>query len=550
MASDCSIRFYVENSSHEFFISQILNSQEERFGVQIYKNGTRIWCGTIQADGIEKTDIYYPYPVMLRFVDGLGRLSDKYYNQTGLENSLTPFTGRQTLLQHIVNCLSYTGTLQYFGTFDPYIKTCSRFFETRHTSYLNDPLTNTNLSHLAFYNINEEGKYEWKTCQDVLVNILECFNLTIKQAGGFYHIIQNHEYANPTLVTWGYTKSGSLVGVTNGDTTLKIQSTTLNRMTGGVYKYFPPLQQVKKKYKYAYSPGFNGNMLPVQSDYSTAVDFINSVAGGNLEVLHFTGTIREVWTSPNTNPVVGMVASYKMKIVLTTPYLTYYLNGVPGNTTWETNPNSYVVLDGGWFLGSYNGVNYTQWELNTPAIITGGTATFELDFYQYTRPLASGESMTFTCENFFIELLGDTGEYSGDKTYIVINTSLPTSTSKIEVKETVVGDGPYLYNVGAMQTYNGSSWNMSTAWYYATPPVPSLSNPINRLAIQQNLAGQTLSCEQYQGSFTGAYSAEKAIVWGSKIFVPLQVEFNAVLDLCLGIWFNAAIPAFNPVYDE
>jgi hypothetical protein len=368
-------------------------------------------------------------------------------------------------------------------------------------------------------------------------------------AQGYWVIVQSTEYTNPSIISWTYTKSGTLIATLNPDATLVKSFLTLQRMGGGIYKFLPPLQFVKKKYKYRNSPNDSGSLLPVQDDYTTAVPFINSVQGGGGESLYFTGTIHEIYT---TSPAIikTFYAQYKLRIVLTTNTTTYYLSGVLGGSplTWSTTATDYVLVNGNTFLNGISMTQDRQFEFYTPSVPANGTATFEFDFSNYVVNGVVAGTFDYVCQNFSVVLEGTYTETTGNKEYFVYNGSM-LGSAKLELKDTAIGDGVNTYSIGRLETYNGSTWGKTYSWSYGNPPISNSGNSINQLSIGQNLNGQTQACETFQGAWQGDYYPEMAIGWGIRTLVPMQLEFSPIFNTYTGVWFNALIPAFNVIYD-
>jgi len=114
------------------------------------------------------------------------------------------------------------------------------------------------------------------------------------------------------------------------------------------------------------------------------------------------------------------------------------------------------------------------------------------------------------------------------------------------MKDTQIGDGPYDYSLGRIMIFRGSVWVVSARWARNAPPgVYGAGDDINQLSVKENLSGQSKPTEIFQGDFIGsAFCVEKAIVWGAKVLVPLQIDISPAQDSVSGRWFNAVIPAF------
>lgn len=551
LASDLSFNFIVETVAHQNFILEVIGAQEQRFGVKVYKNGALYFVGIIVNDGIEIEDAYYPYEVSLKFTDGIGRLSDMYYNQGGSENSTTPYTGRDTVIAHILKCLSFTGTVQYYGLTDSYLKIVCNWYEYHHVlSRLKCPLEDSNIDHKTFFEYDDKGVITWPTVYDVLVDILQTWNMRIFMANGIYHIIQVQEYCNLAIKSWTFYKSGSQKAYTYPDTSsYQVNTSSLTRMSGGVSKYMPPLGMISRKYKYKYSNGDGGNLLPVQTSYTSATALLNGLQASLGEYLHFEGNIHETYVPPGSPYTFEVTPYYKIKIVLTTSGGTkYYLTNANGSYDWSTSSSAYVLFSTPTFNLQWNMASQVNYDFVTAQLPAAGTATFQCYFshFLYSNGTTSGAipSGVFNSyyEQFKLCLEAANNQLNGEIKYWCYNGYNPYSTSKIEIKESVIGDGPQAYSLGRIECYNGSIWQRSLGWGIGQPP-PTYTFPIHQFAVIQNINGQQVATEVFQGSFNGtAFSPEKAIKWGSKIFVAFQIDINPVEDTVYGRWFNAVIP--------
>lgn len=556
LSSDCSCDFIVENSVHATFILEMISANEERFGVNVYKNGALYWVGVLIGDGIELEDKYYPYNVTLKFQDGLGRLSDKFYNSAGLEIMSSPYSGRQSFLGHILNCLYWAGTMQYYTATDTFLKAQINWYSAYHVLTNNFcSLVASDVNHSVFYEYDDQGVITYKTAGDVLRMVLGVWNARIFQAGGIYHIVQASEYQYTVMKSWTFQKDGTQKAYyLNDATNYKLNSALLVRGSGGVTKYLPPLLEVKKIYKYKYANTDNGNLLPVQSQYTTTVQFLNSVfwaAGANLR---FSGNLHEVVSVSNTT--FALYAEFRMKVILTGATTTYYLSGTSANPVWSNNSSAFVEIiplypDQGHYLGT-NENSMALLAFNTANIPCDGTVTFSLVLHHYrdfagnVRTLPPGDTWVYACEQFCFVEESLVTDLAGDKIFLTINGVNTKATQRIVMKDTQIGDGPYDYSLGRIMIFRGSVWVVSARWARNAPPgVYGAGDDINQLSVKENLSGQSKPTEIFQGDFIGsAFCVEKAIVWGAKVLVPLQIDISPAQDSVSGRWFNAVIPAF------
>lgn len=537
-ASSCSINFMVETQDQAGFIEEVALADEERFGILIKKNTTtKIWAGIAISDGIEIPDEYFPYPCNLRFIDGLGRLSDKFYNQDGTEYG-TPYTGTDTFIAHIVKCLARTGTMQYYEGTDTVLKCVVNWFEVHHLlSRESCPLSDSRLSHSIFYEYDEEGAITFMTVSEVLSMLLQTWNARIFMSTGIYHVVQVQGYTNTTIKSYWFDKNCFQKLCSANDTSYKLTCSTLSRLTGGVKKYLQPLSKIEKTYKYKYSNGASGNLLPVQEKYETPVNCMNNLPCIGGEDIYFSGNLHE-W-GPVFWPLgeLPIYMDYKAQVVLTgTTGTKYYLSGDENSAVWTNTATDYVLIHGTQ-VNSSKTHNVTRTiSFTSAAIPESGSATFQFSFvdtFEFT--------WDYACEKFSMVVEITNTEIEGDKNFYSFNI-LTGATQKISIKDSLIGDGPFLFSLGRIEVYDGTVWHNSEYWGVGTPPQGGFdpnAMDINQLSISQNLNGQTVAIEVFQFSLLGTtLSPEKAIIWGGFTLVPIQIDTFPADDMITGRWVN------------
>jgi hypothetical protein len=543
-ASELQVPFIMENSGHDWFFVNILRtSQEERFGVIVYRSGNIYWVGQLLNDLMQKEDIEFPYVLNLKFTDGLARLKDIDYNNNG-----TKYTDRDTILEHILKCISKTNITGYFGANDNFIRTMVNWYDVHHLIVPpNCPLAKTNLDHAVFYEYKEDGNtIEYKKTYDVLKYCLSQFNARILFAYGTYHIIQEREYSYNTAYNRIFDKTGNLKAWAFANP-YQVAVTNSQRMAGGVYRYLPPLRRVVKKYKHKLTSNINNNLLPIQNDYETQVDLLNSLPGGGGELLYFNGMIHH-WLTGTIN--AEFYVKFRLNFIITIAGSPKkYLTNKNGFYEWSTNIDDYVLYKTTLIQGAY-------WDylfpiaFTTPVIPAECTATFQLydiGLYKnnglvYTLP--SGSVWDYECLDFFLMLnIGNSITDNDEITYIALNKdnggNLVASTLELELLDTIIGDGPLAFSLGRLKTYNGLTWINSSEWGFKNS---TNRVNINQLAVDQCLKGQRYSIEKFSGTFINSnINGSSAIKWGSKIFVPLMLHQNLVLDEANGEWYNVLV---------
>lgn len=548
LSSTCNVPFVVENSTMQAFITDVMTAQEERFTLQIYKDNTLYWSGVLLADQVQREDEYYPYVVDLTFTDGLGRLKDLEYTGDG-------YDGRVTLLQHVINCLNRTGVAALYGATDPYLTTAINWYDVRHVySQSRCTLAYTNLNYAVFAEIDKDGNAEYKSCGDVLEMILRTFNARVQMTNGRWHITQIMDYNRTFFYTRTFDKSANYLS--SLATNYKVTVAAGYRKTGGVFKYMQPFRLVKKKYKPRISSLETDSILPIQATYTPAVDLLNIIPGDII--VHLDGKVRErFWLEdpidPDLGPPVQLYSKWKLEFVLTGALDTYYLtNKNNGIFEWSTSSADFVTLRGP-ILQSYTGWDNTwPFSISTPPAPEECTGTFKFTLINLYN---AGNNTVFTIgDNFYLaeyynftvlldltDELADCTEIEFTAENTITGGGTVASTAKLELPETLIGDGPQVVHIGKLMSSNGSTYDESTAW--GVHNSTSRAN-INQLAVNLILKGQRVPVERFSGGFISTTAtALSGIVFDYKIYAPIQIKIDPVRDEIIGEWFNAIIPA-------
>jgi len=545
-SSSVSIPLLVTDSNVEYFVTSIMTTQEERFTLQIYKNNVLYWRGILLHDLVQKEDIDYPYIVDLTFTDGLARLKDQEYNNSG-----TAYDGRETILDHILNCLNKTGLTQLYGTGDEFIRTCVNWYDANH-NYTQTlcPLKYTNVDHMVFYSVDDGGTYEFKNCAEVLEMLLSQFNARIFMAGGIFWVVQPQEYSR----SWTYFRSFTSAGVSSGSSrsTSRVTPTAAQRKAGGLTKYLPPLYKVSRVYKPHKTSYENESYLPVQSKYETAVSLLNNVTGG--DVLRFAGVCHDWYSSTPTPPIQSKFYLALIATDLTTG-TKYYLSNqnTNGALTWETT--SFQHYYGFATPISYGSAGGNTWNIMidvafmTPELPGSNqfSVTFQLirsGFYKlsgdpYTPP--AGAVYDYECIGFAIA-----NSYgiaiNGDPEEILFTTTSAGTASRhvMNLPETPIGDGPNALSAGRLMT--GVTFANSSSWQVHASTLTGKN--INVLSIEQMIKPQRLPVEIFAGSYINSdITAATALYFsGTRILVPLSLKVDPAQDEVHGQWFNTAMP--------
>ena len=196
IGSEMRISMIVDTSTLETFIEDLVGAEEGRFTVSfgILDGLTpRIaWNGYITTDNvsIEDTTMELGYAVEIRAVDGIGRLKEIDYNNAG-----TAYTGKETFVEHALNCLNkldfvtdlYTGTAK--------LLICVANWHENSWTYAStiNPLSRSRVSHGAFYYRDTKGNNVYSSCYDVLEKICTAWGARMFFSGNAFWLVQVNE---------------------------------------------------------------------------------------------------------------------------------------------------------------------------------------------------------------------------------------------------------------------------------------------------------------------------------------------------------------------
>jgi len=544
-ASTVNIPIDIINSTIEGFLTDVMTAQEERISVKIYKNTVLYWVGILLPDMVTKEDVSYPYTSEITFTDGLGRLKDIDYNTGGTTPAI--YTGRETVLEHLLKILSKTGISALYENYDNFLQTTVNWYDLRHAYlYFYCPLGFTKIDHGSFYRYDDEGTLEYMKTDKVLEYILRLFNARILMAEGRFHVIQPQEYSRSTTFSRVFTKLAYGGAAYIAKSFAVIQDSS-KRKSGGTTGYFAPLRKILKTYKYSRTPYENNSMLPLPVPLydDTPIALLSNLLA--VDRIKFSGTIRTWYEATGGTVTMDLWAQFLLRVTATklSDSSVVYLTSTNDVYSWSSTPASCAYKVGPYVGGS-------QWDEEfkiefTLPILTGVeySATFQFYFnglftgpgFPYT--LQAGESWEH--EIFDFKLIVDNSD--GESLFTAVNTAVGgtpvASNLEIKLPDTLLGDGPLGVSLGRLTTSNLTAYADSTVWGIHN----SLTKvKINQLSVDQNLLGQRLPTEKYQGAFVDhTISAVNSICWGSRILVPMSLIVFPVSDEVAGEWFNVMI---------
>lgn len=170
---------------------------EKEFKVNYYKDSVLIWTGYLQPDNLSRSYFNKLYQITLNASDWLANLKNVEFR-----NGSSNYTDGLSVLETVKTCLEFTGIALDFYT---QINTWETTYMTSTTDVLNNLFI-----HLGRFTKTENGKTKYTSVYDVIKEVLKPHNISLKQVGGRYHLINIYEIDSFYRIhTWSTLAAGS-----------------------------------------------------------------------------------------------------------------------------------------------------------------------------------------------------------------------------------------------------------------------------------------------------------------------------------------------------
>jgi len=557
LATSCEIAFYVENTVHEELITDIGTSEEGRFMVRILWTASdlKFWHGMLLPDIGSWEEAYYPYVLKLKATDGLASLKDVDYNDDGDE-----YTGKQTLLQHLLNCLTklpYIDT--FYGSGDNFISSYIDWWERRHThnSGSQCALSQTYADHAAFITY-EKSTPEFTSCYAVIENIMTILRARITSANGSFWIEQMSYRTASTVIGRGYTKTGTFLGTGNFSGANVINQTAGGALEAvGTYEFMAPI----KRHIHTFKSLLRRNFLAGAQEW-TESNFITKTinkpiqSNSNATTLRITGNIN-VTISSNTAPGTAMppfVMVFRIRVKVGTKYLrrpytitpTYQINYEP--TNWSSQPDYAYVLklvDNGFFLGNTTGASFTFTQVVDfmTAGVQESADNFDFGFALSSLIPYDGTAMnspdfdiaySFEKANLQAYSYGAPINTEDEREYNCFNDLRPNN-SLVTKSLAMLGTGTDPNTVGALWVQDGASKAFADNWGEG---VETPGKDIEALVAETTVSARAVPNRILNGTLAGNIVAMSRLHWLGEKWILLGGTWDAHNDRFSGEWYE------------
>ncbi len=554
--TSCQFDFFVQNTTHEGLITDLIDATEGRFTVAIFQSTTTnlYWAGQIVADIGSIEEAYYPYAFTIRATDGLGLLKTVDYKDTG-----GAYTGKDRSIDIIKRCikkLPYVAV--HYTSSSPFISTILDIWAAG--------MTNIGTGTCALYQsyidnsvwqTYEKGVEKYTNCYDVIEHILKPFIARITQRNGQF-LIENIFYRTESIVIQRkYSRDGGLLDTGNFFGTNTINQTANGALLAGAqYEFFPGLLEAHHTYKSNTRRNFLESAAAL-NDTSTLLDIKKPInANGGSSTLRLTGNV--VLSLQSLDPditfgspfepfcIIFRINLFLDTVGLSRPYTvlpTFQVNY--GATEWAASPGFYIALriDNAAFLVNTTSdvFTFTQGvDVMTP-VMPESCEDFSISFDVESIQKYSGGTYNladfeigFQLNNQWLEVYsyGNPAITEDEVEYETINTTNTTNTAKLE-QDSIIGTSSDPNSLGALWIKPSSTFTLANVWQtgIATP-----NTLLEQLVTKIAMSGQYAPTKRLNGVLYGTIDKLNRVLWEGEYYLFLGGTWNADMDELTGDW--------------
>lgn len=243
LTSKCEVNILVDKQAIEDFITDLNTAYEGRFRLKITSGSDGVWYGHVLADLVQIEDMPIAQLPIFRLAatDGIKRLQKIAY-----KDAAGPYTGEESITQHLVNCIGFIGLTDLMTEFSYVLKSVTNWRPANRIA--GDDMDHTYFDHRALYQIDERGNYKYPSVYKVIEMLCFVFHAKFLMADGAYWFIQHNEYENNTISPDEYAADKTALGATVVDSYHSVDSTFTGKFGNGYYTFFPPLNIAQVNY--------------------------------------------------------------------------------------------------------------------------------------------------------------------------------------------------------------------------------------------------------------------------------------------------------------
>lgn len=519
IGSELTFTLTEENTIHTAFMDDISTTPEIRFSVSVYKDpdgaNTPYWFGVLYPEQVTRPYDYYPIQNTLTAADDLGNLQYVKHDSTGGGN----------VPSLLLQCLNRTRATHLWST-DDFLYYVNDFFAVDYTG--SNLLIDTLISNLSLGNPDSNGVNQYYSTFEILESLTKVFNARLFQSDGVWWFLPlGAQQASTTLTVEGKQKDGTDLTQDTFSAARAFDS-TLERLRGYQYSGLAPLKEVRRTRKY------NGNYPLIYDGLYTETDFGSTLEDTDIDYLQdtefaITGTFNYEYAGDGVATGDDLVARVMLRFLVKvgTQYLQRdaqftettldfqlgaltdgvleYTSHVYSNPQWTATPEYYEVVS--YIFNRNEGGEITMpIVINTPALPsdqTGMDLSVTIvgidDDGAFDTALVNTSTADFQIVVLRADLLGNNA--LGDE---VIFTATNSDTARAEIDQglCLFGDGETQNADGVIRVNLGLGGVAVSQWHSLNYTGTGLG--INRLGVQEILAGQRISTPIQRGSVYGS----------------------------------------------
>ena len=566
--------FHNDSLDTEFntLYSNLDSAEEGTYRIEIYRDQDSAnecwWVGEILPEQTIIPDQFPSAPVTLTAVDGLGNLKGIDYNNAG-----SAYTGTNTAITHVYNCLSKVHSANFWGGGDVLCSFFEDFIGKEYKTYIssgqNQQLNNAWIEHNTYYNLDSNGTKQYFNCYEVLESICISFNASIFMAQGrFWFVplgaIQSHG-SNALDISHELRGGGVVAYNTSTNVTFSQafgnNSADFEKLAGWERSSTPAFKEVKRVRDYqGDKPVLYRNELAVntliQDEDATRPQGQQLLVAGKLNyytdgISGYTGidkiarieisiTLR-VGDASGTDRYLKRGAAYSansqayVAISNGDGTFTHYFYDAPQyeEASWDSNSSSRIVIVGNVF-DIDTGVELGPTQVNpiyegnlfsfiTPPIV-GDAAGLQLEVDisgidhdgNAVAAWSNSGNATFYVSDVGVWVYDNDNNQEFGQVDITSFNNLD-ARYKMDQGKTLIGDRITESDLGTIKVYNGSANVLSSEWTNTQNSTAGYS--INGLAVAERLAANKSARRVERGTL---YQVQK-----TKFIHPYSILTNS-----------------------
>lgn len=538
----------------------MLNNNEDRYHVAIYKNENIFWYGVMLPDLSEWANAPKPYRFTLKATDGIKRLETYSFDWALTYSGGDAPNTRQAKFTTIIHEILKKTPFYIGNAHSILFSTLNAWYEANMPSVTGttDPWLQSRIDTHVFTKLEENDERVAVSYYEALKIVCEHWVMSVKLTDGIFRFIQLNCQADDGATYYERfysTSAGAYVANSVPSYQVTIDRANQYDISGGVFTSLAPLHRIYIRY-----PFNNRNRLDQETTFPYSLNIPGTFIGGVSKRLKVAIPLEMLITQ---TPEVTSLWNLEIKLALIlTPVgggTTYYLKKDPlsSRISWSTlSTDFYIHVITDWHV--YTPVTLYDIMFTTPEIPAGVySAYIGIVALSITDALNSVDLTTDPYTVIFLNRQkggsrlvysqSNVGEEDAYYEYIGQNSSSTINSYNIELPDAVIGEMFDASDPGVLMTGSSSVVNVSTgAWSINKT---GSTYDFNVLRAREILAGQTIPIRKYQGSFMGkAILAHSRLVFDGKIFILNGGTFDIEYEKVDGEWF--AISYDRATYDE